>query len=280
MTRGAGTMTVEAPRVRDGREDHRLPSAILPPYMRRSPKIAEGLPVLSLRGLSTGDFKPALVSLLGEEATAGLSPSAITRLTASWQPTYEQFRKRSLDGRRYAYLFADGVHLRIRLEEDRLCTLVRIGVREDGTKERVAGEDGDRESTESGLTVLRALHGRGFEAPRLAIGDGALGFGKALSEVWPQTAEQRGWVHRTANILDKLPKRIQPREAPEPGVAPHPRLGCHLAQGRWRGGGSRLECSPRHDGDASLGTYLTPSSVRAESPRSPSASGRSRSEPP
>jgi transposase-like protein len=211
VTSGAGTMTVEAPRVRDRREGERFTSAILPPYMRRSPKVAEVLPVLYLRGLSTGDFEPALLSLLGKEATAGLSPTAITRLTAAWQHDYEQFRKRTFHGRRYAYLFADGVHFRIRLEEDRLCTLVLIGVREDGKKELVAVEDGYRESTESWLSVLRGLHKRGLEAPLLAVGDGALGFWKALSEVWPKTAEQRCWVHRTANVLDKLPKRLQPR---------------------------------------------------------------------
>ncbi|MCP5065989.1 MAG: IS256 family transposase, partial [bacterium] len=211
VTTGTGTMTVEAPRVRDRREDHRFTSAILPPYMRRSPKVAEVLPVLYLRGLSTGDFKPALLSLLGEEATAGLSPTAITRLTASWQHDYEAFRKQTFHGKRYAYLFADGVHFRIRLEEDRLCTLVLIGVREDGKKELVAVEDGYRESAESWLTVLRDLRDRGLEAPLLAIGDGALGFWKALREVWPKVAEQRCWVHRTANVLDKLPKRLQPR---------------------------------------------------------------------
>ncbi len=211
VTTGTGTMTVEAPRVRDRRQDQRFTSVILPPYMRRSPKVAEVLPVLYLRGLSTGDFEPALRSLLGEEATAGLSPPAITRLTATWQRDYEAFRKRTFQGKRYAYLFADGVHFRIRLEEDRLCTLVLIGVREDGKKELIAVEDGYRESTESWLSVLRDLAGRGLEAPLLAIGDGALGFWKALSEVWPQTAEQRCWVHRTANVLDKLPKRLQPR---------------------------------------------------------------------
>jgi len=211
VTSGTGTMTVEAPRVRDRREGHRFTSAILPPYMRRTPKVAEVLPVLYLRGLSTGDFGPALTSLLGKDATAGLSPTAITRLTAQWQHDYEQFRGRSFQGRRYAYLFADGVHFRIRLEEDRLCTLVLIGVREDGKKELVAVEDGYRESAESWMSVLRSLQERGLDAPLLAIGDGALGFWKALRDVWPQAAEQRCWVHRTANVLDKLPKRLQPR---------------------------------------------------------------------
>ena len=216
LTVGSGTMEVEAPRVRDRRVDEdgqrqRFTSAILPPYMRRSPKVAEVLPVLYLRGLSTGDFQPALTSLLGEESSAGLSSTTITCLLAGWQQDYEQFRKRSFDGKRYAYLFADGVHFRIRLEDDRLCALVLIGVREDGSKELVAVDDGYRESSESWLSVLRDLQGRGLEAPLLAIGDGALGFWKAVREVWPQTAEQRCWVHRTANVLDKLPKRLQPR---------------------------------------------------------------------
>lgn len=216
VTTGTGTMTVAAPRVRDRRVDEsgqrqRFTSAILPPYMRRSPKVAEVLPVLYLRGLSTGDFQEALTTLLGEEASAGLSPTTITRLLGSWQKDYEAFRKREFHGRRYAYLFADGVHFRIRLEEDRLCTLVLIGVREDGSKELVAVEDGYRESAESWLSVLRGLQDRGLEAPLLAIGDGALGFWKALREVWPHAAEQRCWVHRTANVLDKLPRRLQPR---------------------------------------------------------------------
>ena len=216
VTIGAGTMRVQAPRVRDRRVDangtrQRFTSAILPPYMRRSPKVAEVLPILYLRGLSTGDFQPALTSLLGEEASAGLSSTTITRLLAAWQMDYEAFRKRDLAAKRYAYLFADGVHFRIRLEEDRLCALVLIGVREDGSKELVAVEDGYRESSESWLAVLRDLQSRGLEAPLLAIGDGALGFWKALREVWPKAAEQRCWVHRTANVLDKLPKRLQPR---------------------------------------------------------------------
>lgn len=216
VTIGAGTMTVEAPRVRDRRVDQsgdrqRFTSCILPPYMRRSPKVAEVLPVLYLRGLSTGDFQPALTSLLGAEASAGLSSTTITRLLAAWQKDYEAFRRREFHGKRYAYLFADGVHFRIRLEEDRLCALVLIGVREDGSKELVAVEDGYRESSESWLAVLRDLQKRGLEAPLLAIGDGALGFWKALREVWPKAAEQRCWVHRTANVLDKLPKRLQPR---------------------------------------------------------------------
>jgi putative transposase len=216
VTVGSGTMEVTAPRVRDNRVDDdgercRFTSEILPPYMRRSPKVAEVLPVLYLRGLSTGDFREALPALLGKEATAGLSPTTITRLTAEWQKEYEQFRKRDLQSKRFAYIWADGVHFRIRLEDDRLCTLVLIGVREDGSKELIAVEDGYRESKEGWLSLLRDLAARGVEAPLLAIGDGALGLWAALREVWPKAAEQRCWVHRTANVLDKLPRRLQPK---------------------------------------------------------------------
>ncbi len=139
LTIGSGTIEVTAPRVRDVRVEDgqrcRLTNEILPPYMRRSPKVAEVLPVLYLRGLSTGDFREALPALLGKEATAGLSPTTITRLTAAWQQEYESFRKRDIRSKRFAYIWADGVHFRIRLEDDRLCTLVLIGVREDGSKE-------------------------------------------------------------------------------------------------------------------------------------------------
>ncbi len=175
--------------------------------MRRSPKVAEVLPILYLRGLSTGDFKEGLAALLGDDAS-GLSPTAITRLTAAWQADYEAFQKRDLSDRDYVYVWADGVHFRIRLEEDRLCALVMIGVRPDGAKELIAIEDGYRESTESWATLLRGLKQRGMRAPVLAVGDGALGFWKALRDVWPETREQRCWVHRIANVLDKLPKRL------------------------------------------------------------------------
>ena len=181
-------------------------SKILPPNMRRSPKVDEVLPILYLRGLSTGDFKEALAALLGDDAS-GLSPTAITRLTAAWQADYETFQKRDLSDRDYVYAWADGVHFRIRLEEDRLCALVMIGVRPDGTKELIAIEDGYRESAESWAAVL-GLKKRGLRAPVVAVGDGALGFWSALRDVWPETREQRCWVHRIANILDKLPKRL------------------------------------------------------------------------
>jgi transposase-like protein len=176
--------------------------------MRQSPKVAEVLPILYLRGLSTGDFKEGLAALLGDDA-AGLSPTAITRLTAAWQADYEAFQQRDLSDRDYIYVWADGVHFRIRLEDDRLCTLVLIGARPDGTKELIAVEDGYRESTESWAALLRDLKRRGMRAPVVAVGDGALGFWAALRDVWPETREQRCWVHRIANVLDKLPKRLQ-----------------------------------------------------------------------
>jgi transposase-like protein len=175
--------------------------------MRRSPKVAEVLPILYLRGLSTGDFKEGLAVLLGDEAS-GLSPTTITRLTAAWQEEYEAYQKRNLSDRDYVYVWSDGVHFRIRLEEDRLCALVMIGVRPDGTKELIAIEDGYRESAESWATLLRGLKRRGMRAPVLAVGDSALGFWKAIRDVWPETREQRCWVHRIANVLDKLPKRL------------------------------------------------------------------------
>lgn len=215
VTLGAGTLTVQAPRVNDRRVDEagarqRFRSRILPPYLRRSPKVAEVLPLLYLHGLSTGDFRAALPVLLGEDA-AGLSPTTITRLTAEWETEYQQWSKRSLADRDYVYVWVDGVHFTIRLEDDRLCTLVMIGVRPDGTKELIAVEDGYRESTESWRTVLRDLKRRGMQAPVVAVGDGALGFWAAVRDVWPKTQEQRCWVHRLANILDKLPKRLQPQ---------------------------------------------------------------------
>jgi len=208
VTLGSWTIEVAAPRVYDRRAGERFTSHILPPYMRRSPKVAEVLPVLYLRGLSTGDFREALPALLGEDAS-GLSATAITRLVGQWRGEYTAFRRRDLSPQEYVYVWVDGVHFRVRLEEDRLCTLVVMGVRRDGTKELLAVEDGYRESAESWSSVLRHLKSRGLRAPLLAIGDGALGFWQAVRDVWPETREQRCWVHRLANVLDKLPKRLQ-----------------------------------------------------------------------
>ena len=215
LTLGAGTVELKAPRVNDRRHDEqgqrqRFSSRILPPYMRRSPKVAEVLPILYLRGLSTGDFRPALEGLLGEDA-AGLSPTNITRLTACWDKEYRAFRQRDLAGREYVYVWVDGVHFNIRLEDDRLCALVMIGARANGEKELLAVEDGYRESAESWKTLLRDLKRRGMAAPVVAVGDGALGFWAAAREVWPATREQACWCHKLGNVLDKLPPRLQPR---------------------------------------------------------------------
>jgi putative transposase len=197
---------VAAPRVDDRREGERFSSAILPAYMRKSPKVTEVLPILYLRGLSTGDFAPALGEFFGSDA--GLSASTVNRLTEAWQVEHAEWSERDLSGLDYVYLWVDGIHFNIRLEEDRLCTLVIVGVRPDGTKELVALADGYRESTDSWAEVLRGLRDRGLAAPVLAVGDGALGFWGALRDVFPTTREQRCWVHVTKNVLDALPKRL------------------------------------------------------------------------
>ncbi|MDA8043888.1 MAG: IS256 family transposase [Actinomycetota bacterium] len=203
---GAGAVEVRAPRVDDRREGERFASVILPAYMRKSPKVTEVLPILYLRGLSTGDFAPALSEFFGTEA--GLSASTVNRLTEAWQAEHAEWVERDLSGVDYVYMWADGVHFNVRLEEDRLCCLVIVGVRPDGTKELVALADGYRESTDSWAEVLRGLKDRGLSAPVLAVGDGALGFWGAVREVFPSTREQRCWVHVTANVLDALPKRL------------------------------------------------------------------------
>lgn len=207
---GVGPIKIRAPRVHDRRPEQRFTSRILPPYMRRSPRLEEALPVLYLRGLSTGDFSQALPVLLGPDA-AGLSATTISRLLKIWQEEYREWRKRSLHDKDYVYIWADGVYFRVRLEEDRAACLVIIGVLADGSKEVIALEDGFRESKESWASLLRDLKKRGLRAPVLAVGDGALGFWAAMAEVYPQTQEQRCWVHKIANVLDKLPKRLQPR---------------------------------------------------------------------
>jgi transposase-like protein len=210
VTVGAGTIAIRAPRVHDRRPDQRFTSRILPPYMRRSPAVDEALPALYLRGLSTGDFAEGLAALVGPEGAA-LSPTTITRLLQSWQEEYTSWRQRSLEGKDYVYVWADGLYFTVRLEEDRLSCLVLIGVRTDGKKEVIAIEDGYRESAESWASLLRDLKRRGMPAPVLAVGDGALGFWAALREVYPEAREQRCWVHKIANVLDKLPKRLQAR---------------------------------------------------------------------
>ncbi len=214
LVTGAGVMEIRAPRVNDRRRvdgvRQKFTSRVLPPWARRSPKVTEVLPLLYLHGLSTGDFRQALPALLGEEA-CGLSASAISRLTESWKMEQKAWKERSLAETDYVYVWVDGVHFGVRLEEERLAVLVVVGVRTDGTKEVVAVEDGYRESAESWRTLLRDLKARGMRAPAVAVGDGALGFWTAAGEVWPETKEQRCWVHKIANVLDKLPKSVQPK---------------------------------------------------------------------
>ena len=207
VTTGAGMVEVKAPRVDDRREGQHSRSVILPAYMRKSPKVTEVLPVLYLRGLSTGDFAPALGEFFG--SGAGLSASTVNRLTESWQDERERWAGRDLSGADYVYWWVDGVHFNVRLEEDRLCCLVIVGVRPDGTKELVALADGYRESRRVWAALLRSLRERGLAGPVLAVGDGALGFWAALRDVFPSTKEQRCWVHKTANVVDALPKRLQ-----------------------------------------------------------------------
>lgn len=199
---------VQTPRVDDRRDGEKFTSAVLPPYRRRSQRLEDVLPILYLRGLSTGDFAPALEELLGE-AARGFSATNIVRLKEGWESEYRAWRQRELAGTDYVYVFADGVNFSIRLEADRLTCLVLVGVTRDGRKELIALEDGYRESTEAWLDVLRSLKKRGMPAPALAVGDGALGFWAALAEVYPETAVQRCWVHKLRNVLDKLPDRLQ-----------------------------------------------------------------------
>ncbi len=214
ITTAAGGIEVQAPRVDDRRVDPetgqrcRFRSAIVPPWCRKSPKVAEVLPLMYLHGMSSGDFAPALEEFFG--SAAGLSPSVITRLTKQWQADQRAFAERRLDDRDYVYIWADGIHFNVRLEEARLCALVIVGVRADGTKELVAITDGHRESTESWADVLRDLKHRGMKAPMVAVGDGALGFWAALRTVWPETTEARCWVHKVVNCLNALPKSVQP----------------------------------------------------------------------
>jgi transposase-like protein len=214
VTTAAGAVPVRAPRVNDKRIDEetgqrrRFSSAILPAWARKSPRVAEVLPLLYLHGLSSSDFGPALEQFLG--TSHGLSAATITRLTKDWQDEAVAFNRRSLKETDYVYVWVDGIHLKVRLEQDKVCLLVIIGVRADGTKELVALADGHRESTESWADLLRSCKRRGMAAPVLAVGDGALGFWAAVRDVFPETREQRCWFHKIANVLNCLPKSAQP----------------------------------------------------------------------
>jgi len=210
----AGALPVTAPRVNDKRTDPatgqriRFSSAILPAWARKSPQVSEVLPLLYLHGLSTSDFGPALEQFLG--TGAGLSAASITRLTSQWEDEAKAFTQRDLSQVDYVYCWVDGIHMKVRLEQDKLCLLVMIGVRADGRKELVAMSDGHRESAGSWADLLRDCHRRGMRAPVLAVGDGALGFWKAIREVVPDAREQRCWFHKQANVLAGLPKSAHP----------------------------------------------------------------------
>ena len=214
---GLGRVEVKQPRVRDRRpegEAETFTSKLLPPYLRKTRSVEELIPWLYLKGISTGDFSEALGALLGPEAP-GLSAATITRLKTRWETEYKDWSRRSLAGKHCVYLWADGVHFNVRLEEagnDRQCILVVIGAMADGTKELIAISDGYRESEQSWMELLLSCKARGLVvAPKLATADGALGFWAALRKVYPTTREQRCWVHKTANVLNKMPKHLQPK---------------------------------------------------------------------
>jgi len=212
---GAGALGVEQPRVRDrgpAEGKVRFSSSILPPYLRKSKAVEELIPWLYLKGVSTGDFNEALSALLGPDAP-GLSPNVVVRLKAQWQEEYQAWSQRSLADKEYVYLWVDGVHFNVRLEDERQCILVVMGATADGTKELVAVWDGFRESEASWSELLRDLKARGLVAlPKLVVGDGALGFWAAARKLFDGAVkEQRCTVHKTANVLDKLPKSVQPK---------------------------------------------------------------------
>jgi len=207
---GIGAISVKVPKVRDrSKSGIKFNSRLLPPYLRRSQSIEELIPWLYLKGVSTGDFGEALSSLLGEQAS-GLSPSVISRLKQKWSTEYEQWSKRSLANRKYVYFWVDAVYFGIRGEGSKQCMLVVLGATESGKKELVGIEEGYRESAESWRELLRNLKSQGLSAsPKCCIGDGALGFWKALQDVFPEARQQRCWQHKTVNVLDKLPKSLQ-----------------------------------------------------------------------
>jgi putative transposase len=212
ITTGIGPVTVRQPRIRDREasagEPIRFNPAILPPYARRTKSLEVLIPILYLKGISSGDFEEALAALVGRDAP-GLSASTIARLKEVWTEEHERWQKRDLSMKRYVYLWADGIHLEARLEDQPQCILVIIGATPEGKKELVGFSDGMRESAQSWRDLLLDLKRRGLAAaPELAVADGALGFWKALGEVWPATREQRCWVHKTANVLNKLPKSL------------------------------------------------------------------------
>jgi|SRR5882672_8570661 len=214
ITTGVGPVEVKQPRVHDRRpagEKEKFTSKILPPYLRKTKSIEDLIPWLYLKGVSTGDFSEALAALLGPDAP-GLSATTVTRLKGVWEAEYQAWSQRSLEGKHYVYIWADGIYFNIRLQDERQCILVLMGATADGKKELIAIEDGFRESEQSWRGLLLDCKARGLTLdPKAAVGDGALGFWKALPQVYATTREQRCWVHKTANVLDKLPKSLQPK---------------------------------------------------------------------
>lgn len=205
-----GPIGIQQPRVHDRRPGKQFSSSILPPYLRRVASLDNLIPALYLRGISTNEMQPALEAILGPQA-AGLSPANIGRLKSVWEDAYEQWQKRDLSGKHYVYVWVDGIYFNVRLSEERPCMLVIVGALADGTKELVGLYDGQRESKLSWKELLSDLKSRGLtQAPKLAVGDGALGFWAALEEEFPGTQQQRCWVHKTANVLDKMAKSVQP----------------------------------------------------------------------
>lgn len=215
---GAGPVEIKQGRVRDknGDADERVQftPSVLPAYLRRTDKIEELIPWLYLKGVSTGDFGEALQSLLGENAK-GLSANVVVRLKEQWGEEYDEWNRRDLSDKKYVYIWADGIHAKVRLEDDankKQCILVVMGATADGKKELIAVNDGYRESEQSWSELLLSLKQRGLsESPKIAVGDGALGFWAALRKVFPDTVEQRCWVHKTANVLNNMPKSVQPK---------------------------------------------------------------------
>ena len=209
---GIGPVKIRVPKIRDkSNQGIKFNSTLLPPYLRKTRSVEEMLPWLYLKGISTGDFQETLQALLGRDAK-GLSASTISRCKRIWEEEHEAWRRRPLDRKRYVYIWADGVYFNIRSDDARQCILVIIGVTEQGRKEFIAIEDGYRESEQSWSELLLRIKAQGLRHyPKLAVGDGALGFWKALRKVYPQTVHQRCWVHKTANVLNKLPKMVQPK---------------------------------------------------------------------
>lgn len=206
---GIGSLNIRQPRVRDKRANERFSSALIRKYKRRASSLDAVIPELYLRGVSTNNFSEALTALFGEKAP-GLSAATVTRLKEEWEKEYQSWQARRFDGKRYVYIWADGIYFNIRLDEDRPCMLVLIGATEDGLKEFIGIHDGLRESKQSWKDFLQNLKSRGLVIdPSLAVGDGALGFWAALEEEYPRCLHQRCWVHKTVNILDKMPKSVQ-----------------------------------------------------------------------